>query len=1001
MLGREVCRFIDENYYDTRYNNKGQVIQTSYPYANLTDPDNTKIWSEYFYDNFGRKTYEISPYCSLSYSYNNRKITTTDHLRGISTWKYFDALGRITQAQDPGGTIIYSYSVITSNSKPRHRTQVASNGAITTIETDLWGNRLKITEPNAGTITSEYNKFNELIQQTDANGNITFYTYDPIGRITSENFTDNPNHLPFPPSVLYHYDTGNKALGKVSSIEVAGKLLEKYTYDNLGRVASKFAGIGTFYYTYNQNGQLQQLKYPGGDFAVDYEYTTDGKLKEIRRNSDSSLIYKVNLRNKYQQPIRVAYGNNHVIPIVTQYNYNDFGMITGIKTTAGMQSDTIGTGGGTGGTFDDRGNGVVMNYVYDYNEKGLMISRTDNTVNQNERYIYDNLDRLTKNTYYNYRGKKVVQNFTYQPNGNILSNSQVGEYIYDPVKKHAVTQIECPNPDLISQNRCDVVYNCFNQPTQITEGDRLLSRQIELSYGTHRQRNKAVFKENDTVVNTHYYSNKYYERVKDAAGNVFYHHYIYGDGDVVALHIGNRDITIQDDTLVYDPGVEDPNILLSTDTDTTDIIYYIHTDHLGSYCALTDIYGTVVQRNSFDPWGNYAFEQKYICSTTHPRGDTLLELSFPITRRGFTGHEHYPQFKIINMNGRLYDPVIGRFFSPDKYVANSSFTQDYNRYNYARNNPLAYTDPSGDHPILIAIAIGAAIAAASYTVNVAVSPGGFQNWSWSQFAINTVFGGIMGGMSAGIGLAMTPALTSAGIGGFWAGAITGATTGAFTGTMSGLMQYGMTGNANAIWKSGLMGMGMGGLFGGISGGIQAKMEGKTFWNGSPKLTLEEKFAIFVENNKAVLNSKFGESEIGGAYLANNENLAALKSEYGIDYRLKNGNLINSAGQKSNGFYVSGHQDVTTDGFDCYFNNDIYVSPNSVRSMWRGSNRGIGTLGHEWRHSYQLYNGDHARMLSVSNNNFIELQTHRITQYWYPTNQRLNVIRYYEWLLGLP
>jgi len=48
------------------------------------------------------------------------------------------------------------------------------------------------------------------------------------------------------------------------------------------------------------------------------------------------------------------------------------------------------------------------------------------------------------------------------------------------------------------------------------------------------------------------------------------------------------------------------------------------------------------------------------------------------------------------MNGRLYDPVIGRFFSPDKYVANSSFTQDFNRYTYARNNPLMYTDPDGD-----------------------------------------------------------------------------------------------------------------------------------------------------------------------------------------------------------------------------------------------------------------------------------------------------------------
>jgi hypothetical protein len=47
------------------------------------------------------------------------------------------------------------------------------------------------------------------------------------------------------------------------------------------------------------------------------------------------------------------------------------------------------------------------------------------------------------------------------------------------------------------------------------------------------------------------------------------------------------------------------------------------------------------------------------------------------------------------MNGRLYDPIIARFFSPDMYVMNSSFTQDFNRYSYARNNPLHYTDPSG------------------------------------------------------------------------------------------------------------------------------------------------------------------------------------------------------------------------------------------------------------------------------------------------------------------
>jgi len=403
----------------------------------------------------------------------------------------------------------------------------------------------------------------------------------------------------------------------------------------------------------------------------------------------------VNTRNKYQQPTNVTYGSSRIMPIATQYKYNDFGMITGIKTTVGMQIDTIDPWGGTGGTFDDRGNGTVMNYVYGYNEKGLMTSRTDNTVNQNENYSYDNLDRLIKNTYYDYKGKKVVQTFKYQPNGNILSNSQVGDYIYDPVKKHAVTQIECPNPDLISENRCDVVYNRFNQPTQITESDRVLTRQIELSYGANRQRNKAVFKENDTVVSTHYYSNKYYERVKDAEGNVFYHHYIYGDGGVVALHIAKRDNTIQEDTLAYDPGIDEPIILRNTDT--TDVIYYIHTDHLGSYCALTDTKGNVVQRNCFDPWGNYAFEKWYICTITHPRGDTLLGLSFPITRRGFTSHEHYPQFKIINMNGRLYDPVIARFFSPDTYVQDPTFTQAYNRYSYCLNNPLKYVDRTGQY----------------------------------------------------------------------------------------------------------------------------------------------------------------------------------------------------------------------------------------------------------------------------------------------------------------
>ena len=68
-----------------------------------------------------------------------------------------------------------------------------------------------------------------------------------------------------------------------------------------------------------------------------------------------------------------------------------------------------------------------------------------------------------------------------------------------------------------------------------------------------------------------------------------------------------------------------------------------------------------------------------------------------VAGRGFTGHEHLPWFNLINMNGRLYDPLTAQFLSPDNYVQLPNFTQNFNRYSYCLNNPLKYSDPSGEY----------------------------------------------------------------------------------------------------------------------------------------------------------------------------------------------------------------------------------------------------------------------------------------------------------------
>jgi RHS repeat-associated protein len=182
-------------------------------------------------------------------------------------------------------------------------------------------------------------------------------------------------------------------------------------------------------------------------------------------------------------------------------------------------------------------------------------------------------------------------------------------------------------------------------------------------------------------------------------------------------------------------------------TGQSDRIYYAHSDHLGSIVKLTDAGCNTVFEATYDAWGR----------------QTVTDSTFKV-HRGYTGHEHLPEFGLINMNARLYDPVLGRFLSPDPYVQAPEFSQSFNRYSYCVNNPLIYTDPSGeifgvDDAIIIAVmaylrGVQSNFFYAAAHGNNPFNPG---DWNWSSAGTYmSIAGGALGGANmAGLNIPYT------------------------------------------------------------------------------------------------------------------------------------------------------------------------------------------------------------------------------------------------------
>jgi RHS repeat-associated protein len=276
-------------------------------------------------------------------------------------------------------------------------------------------------------------------------------------------------------------------------------------------------------------------------------------------------------------------------------------------------------------------------------------------------YRYTSFDRHVNDEILNYdKMNRLFECFPndykfgieYDPdNGLIRSKTDVGSHMdYKGVQSHALNFFDSYLNDLFDQ---EFYYTDFKKIKRI----RTSNAELLISYGVDEQRIKSTWNHSNQFL-TRYYMGNYEEEI---IGNTIRKiHYICGGNGLAAIYVQHAG---------------------------QDTLYYAHTDYQGSLIALSLPNGTVVERYAYDPWGSRRNPEDWTQTDTRT--------SF-ILNRGYTMHEHLDVLGLINMNGRMYDPLTSMFLSPDPYLQAPGNWLNYNRYSYGLNNPLLYTDPTGE-----------------------------------------------------------------------------------------------------------------------------------------------------------------------------------------------------------------------------------------------------------------------------------------------------------------
>lgn len=350
----------------------------------------------------------------------------------------------------------------------------------------------------------------------------------------------------------------------------------------------------------------------------------------------------------------------------------------------------------------------LQNLDYSFDEKGNIIGISDNILNENQYFFYDDLDRLILAGSENY-----AQSFAYNPLGSVLAHRSKDlttgdeivfgfEYgnnagIHAPTRVGDMELFYDANGNLIEDADFIYIYNDANRLTEVlkkSENNRVIA---EFVYDESGNRIKKI--ENGVVS---YYITEDFD-VEDGEETVYY----FANGNRVAKN-------------------------------SAEGTFWYLDDHLGSTNVMIDSDGELVEKTLYYPFGSHreGGEEKY----------------------SFTGKEFDSEIGLYYYGARYYNPETFVFTQADTLIPDVYNPQALNRYSYCYNNPLKYEDPDGHIPLLATALIGATIGAIGYGGYSAITQyvrTGQVDWNdvGKSIVVGAVTGGLIG-LTCGIGVAV-------------------------------------------------------------------------------------------------------------------------------------------------------------------------------------------------------------------------------------------------------